>query len=155
MKIKDFISMSVTNHKTPTACSTVVKDRNGNLYSYGMHYPLLFQIVCHYEVYWVLNSEGYSPTTGRHIAWARPHADIEVKLPSKQSGYSVLDDRLVEEALFNELKQVSSQLIKMSPRAKVSKQKLAYRKSCIIDSLIEMGVENYALLLPPFIDLHL
>ena len=48
-------------------CSSVFTDRDGNVYSYGYHYPLLFTI----EGLTFINTTGYSSTTIRHIAWAK------------------------------------------------------------------------------------
>ncbi len=59
-------------------CSSVLTDKDGNVYSYGYHYPLLFNI----EGLDFLNVTGYSNTTARHIHWARyaTHNPIEVEL---------------------------------------------------------------------------
>lgn len=59
-------------------CSSVKTDRDGNVYSYGHHYPLLFKV----GGLDFLNTTGYSNTTSKHINWARqarPNA-IEVEL---------------------------------------------------------------------------
>lgn len=48
-------------------CSSVFTDRDGNVYSYGYHYPLAFNIAGLDFV----NTTGYSTTTQRHIAWAQ------------------------------------------------------------------------------------
>ena len=59
--------------------------RGDTVYSYGHHYPLLTRvqrpdgttiIVC--------NTAGYSATTGRHISYARRHADVCVPLASRR-----------------------------------------------------------------------
>lgn len=60
------------------ACSSVSTDRNGNVYSYGYHYPLAFRV----EGLNFINTTGYSSTTAKHIAWARQAVPdyIEVEL---------------------------------------------------------------------------
>ena len=59
-------------------CSSVMTDKEGNVYSYGYHYPLLFRIGGLNFV----NTTGYSNTTARHIHWARQAVSdyIEVEL---------------------------------------------------------------------------
>ena len=80
-------------------CSSVLKDHEGNMYSYGYHYPLVFRI----NNLDFINTTGYSSTTGRHILWARravPGA-IEVKLPYgirlREVGVSDIHDCLMKE----------------------------------------------------------
>jgi hypothetical protein len=53
-------------------------DTDGNIYSYGRHYPLLFEV----EGLTFVNVAGYSNTTSKHISWARQAVDnaIPVKL---------------------------------------------------------------------------
>lgn len=61
-------------------CSSVLKDHEGNMYSYGYHYPLVFRI----NGLDFVNVRGYSSSTSKHILWARqavPDA-IPVKLPA-------------------------------------------------------------------------
>lgn len=48
-------------------CSSVFTDRDGNVYSYGYHYPLAFNI----NGLDFVNTNGYSSTTNRHIMWAK------------------------------------------------------------------------------------
>lgn len=47
-------------------CSSVVTDKDGTVYSYGPHYPLLFKVAGHTFI----NDAGYSNTTAKHIGWA-------------------------------------------------------------------------------------
>ena len=65
-------------------CSSVLADYNGDIYSYGYHYPLLFNV----EGVTFLNTAGYSSSTGRHIHWSRGVEHIEVELPSRSGYYS-------------------------------------------------------------------
>lgn len=48
-------------------CSSVFADYDGNIYSYGRHYPLLFEV----DGVNFVNATGYSNTTAKHINWAR------------------------------------------------------------------------------------
>jgi len=77
-------------------CSSVMLSTNGNFYSYGLHYPLLFR----FGSYWLVNTSGYSVTTSKHIGWARDCADFEVKLNgsdlSAENILKSLEDELVE-----------------------------------------------------------
>lgn len=59
-------------------CSSVFTDYEGNVYSYGYHYPLAFNI----DGLDFINTSGYSSTTAKHIMWAREavSAHIEVEL---------------------------------------------------------------------------
>jgi len=59
-------------------CSSVFTDYEGNVYSYGYHYPLLFKV----EGLDILNVTGYSNTTAKHINWARQAVSnpVEVEL---------------------------------------------------------------------------
>lgn len=58
------------------SCSSVWADHNGNIYSYGYHYPLLFEI----GGLIFRNRTGYSNTTARHIHWASGFGAIDVWL---------------------------------------------------------------------------
>lgn len=62
-------------HASVLATDTVI-------YSYGTHYPLLFQIDTINGKKWVLNNAGYSNTTSKHIGYAGLYADIRVPLKS-------------------------------------------------------------------------
>lgn len=79
MTTRDFIARTYNTTATrDRQCSSVFTDYDGNVYSYGYHYPLLFNI----GGLDFINVQGYSSTTARHIHWARqaePYA-IEVEL---------------------------------------------------------------------------
>jgi hypothetical protein len=53
-----------------------MQDTNGNFYSYGYHYPLLFKV----DGVVFRNVRGYSSTTARHIHWTRDIEAIDVEL---------------------------------------------------------------------------
>jgi hypothetical protein len=57
-------------------CSSVIADNQGNIYSYGQHYPLLFSV----GGLTFRNCTGYSNTTSRHISLAGGHDAIDVWL---------------------------------------------------------------------------
>ena len=68
MTTQEFISRQFGNANGENkSLSSVTKDGNGNIYSYGRHYPLLFEI----DGVNFVNATGYSNTTAKHINWAR------------------------------------------------------------------------------------
>lgn len=81
MKTKEFISINLdTKPKKDRYCSSVMQSTNGNFYSYGYHYPLLFKI----GDKWLVNDMGYSSSTNKHIYWAfnaTPNA-LPIQLPN-------------------------------------------------------------------------
>jgi hypothetical protein len=67
MTTRDFIAKTYgTTSTRERHCSSVYTDHDGNVYSYGAHYPLLFKVAGH----WFVNTRGYSNTTAKHINWA-------------------------------------------------------------------------------------
>ena len=67
MTTREFIERNLdTKPSTTKWCSSVCQDTNGDFYSYGSHYPLLFKVAGH----WFVNTTGYSNTTSKHINWA-------------------------------------------------------------------------------------
>lgn len=75
MKTKDFIAKwyGVADGEEKR-CSSVFKNGKGNIYSYGYHYPLLFDIAG----ITFRNVKGYSTSTANHISWCWgvEHEDI-------------------------------------------------------------------------------
>lgn len=68
MTTRDFIAQTYnTTSNRDRHCSSVFTDHDGNVYSYGYHYPLLFEVAGRTFI----NTMGYSSTTAKHIAWAR------------------------------------------------------------------------------------
>lgn len=67
MTTRDFIAKyyGVKDGKV-RACASVFKDEDGIIYSYGYHYPLVFQVAG----MTFINIQGYSVTTSKHIGWA-------------------------------------------------------------------------------------
>lgn len=72
MTTRQFITRAFNERKTGK-CSSVFAE-NGDIYSYGYHYPLLFRI----KGQAVRNVRGYSNTTQRHIMWSRDVDAIDV-----------------------------------------------------------------------------
>ena len=67
MTTRDFIAKTYgVQASKERHCSSVFTDYDGNVYSYGYHYPLLFKVAGHNFV----NTMGYSNTTAKHIGWA-------------------------------------------------------------------------------------
>lgn len=68
MTTQDFIAKWYNvNDSTERFCSSVYKDGRGYIYSYGPHYPLVFEVAGKTFV----NDAGYSMTTAKHISWAK------------------------------------------------------------------------------------
>jgi hypothetical protein len=67
MTTREFISKNFGVAGREKTCSSVFKDFDGNIYSYGYHYPLLIKVGN--KVF--RNVSGYSNTTARHIQWSR------------------------------------------------------------------------------------
>lgn len=77
MTSKEFIDRQFGNDDGQTkTLSSIFKDEKGNIYSYGRHYPLLFQV----GELTFRNVVGYSNTTAKHINWAGGHGAIDVWL---------------------------------------------------------------------------
>lgn len=68
MTSAEFIKRQYGNANGETkSLSSIFKDQIGNIYSYGRHYPLLFEI----DGVNFVNNTGYSNSTAKHINWAR------------------------------------------------------------------------------------
>lgn len=75
MTTRQFITNAFTNRKDGK-CSSVFAE-NGDVYSYGYHYPLLFRVGGKA----IRNVRGYSNTTQRHIMWSRDVEAIDIHAP--------------------------------------------------------------------------
>ena len=78
MTTREFINKEFGQSGRSKDCSSVHKDFDGNIYSYGYHYPLLFTINGRN----IRNIRGYSNTTARHILWSRDIDAIDIHCPS-------------------------------------------------------------------------
>lgn len=77
MTSRDFIAKNFgVSSERQRQCSSVFADNDGNIYSYGYHYPLLFKV----EGLTFRNTRGYSATTGKHISWCYGFGAIDVEL---------------------------------------------------------------------------
>lgn len=75
MTTREFITNAYHNRKSGK-CSSVFAE-NGDIYSYGYHYPLLFRV----GGKTIRNVRGYSNTTQRHIMWSRDVDAIDIHAP--------------------------------------------------------------------------
>lgn len=67
MTTRDFIARTYNTEATRERhCSSVFTDYSGQVYSYGYHYPLAFNL----KGLDFVNTQGYSNTTAKHISWA-------------------------------------------------------------------------------------
>lgn len=67
MTTAQFIEQTYNTEATrERRCSSVFTDYKGQVYSYGYHYPLAFNI----KGLDFINTQGYSNTTAKHISWA-------------------------------------------------------------------------------------
>lgn len=93
-------------------CSSVFNDRDGNIYSYGWHYPLLFTI----SGLSFRNVIGYSSSTGRHIAWASGLADYDIEWPRGYRFSDFRDDharlKYAKEALYGDIMRRTVEVLK-------------------------------------------
>lgn len=76
MTTREFINREFGVAGQSKSMSSVYKDERGNIYSYGRHYPLLFQV----GELTFRNVVGYSNTTAKHINWTRDQGAIDVSL---------------------------------------------------------------------------
>lgn len=115
MRSKDFITkyFGKQDGKLRT-CSSLLKDTQGNIYSFGFHYPLLFKVksVSNTTLNF-LNITGYSQTTRRHIGYCTELAEYFVKLPNGSTTNSLSPSFTIDaitEALTSEIKQLESSM---------------------------------------------
>lgn len=77
MTTREFINKVFRGETTVRNCASVFADSNGDLYSYGYHYPLLFTVGGKV----IRNTRGYSSSTDRHIQWTRDINAIDIRTP--------------------------------------------------------------------------
>lgn len=124
MKTKDFIRDNL-NYKPlkPQMCSSVLQATDGNFYSYGAHYPLLIKV----KDVWLVNTEGYSSTTGRHIHWAKDFAQASIDLGFARPLDSDVSLKAVKLALRKEQSTLLKDLSALTPRAYKKKETILRR----------------------------
>jgi len=76
MTTREWINKNFGKEGESKYFSSVAKDRKGNIYSYGSHYPLLFKVGG--KVF--RNTGGYSNSTAKHINWTYDVEAINVEL---------------------------------------------------------------------------
>ena len=101
MKNIDYIQDNA--FKPSTSHGNLYTDSNGTMYSYGYHYPLLFKV----NGLSFVNVRGYSNTTAKHISYARPLAQFEVKF--YDNGNNITPE-IVKEALNREKEYLNEQI---------------------------------------------
>jgi len=123
MTTREFIAKAVKGEvKDGKSVSSVFYTHNC-IYSYGYHYPLLIKV----GTKWVLNDKGYSATTSKHIAWARPFADYSVKMITSSDN--------VKQSANKELAEVNADIMACSIRPSTRKSDL-YLRAAMLQSLI-------------------
>jgi hypothetical protein len=111
MTTREFIELKLRGKTRKQYCSSVVAlsgnyDGDATIYSYGYHYPLV-RIV---NGVGVVNSRGYSNTTGRHIRWAY-QAAANIVGYSNTFGVPLTDgDKLDEEGIRSSAKREKARL---------------------------------------------
>jgi len=94
-------------------CASVMAT-DDRIYSYGYHYPLLFQIeTASGRKLWVCNDGGYSVTTSKHISHCRGLADIYAPIGGQGSSMTaptVTRDTVID-ALEREIQSLANQML--------------------------------------------
>lgn len=102
-KQKERIENSETLKKGEKRLASLMADDN-IIYSYGYHYPLLFQVTTpEGKKIWVCNNSGYSNTTAKHISLASWQADICVEV-------SNMDYDSIKKSVENKIQRIISQI---------------------------------------------
>ena len=87
MKSKDLLKEAFKPRTKEKSVASLFIDTDGTTYSYGLHYPLLFEV----NGLKFRNTQGYSSTTGKHISYAGIYADYDVKLTGSKRGKPTAD----------------------------------------------------------------
>lgn len=107
MKTQEFISKNIglkpSGYKRRW-CSSVYQDYDGNFYSYGSHYPLLFKV----DGQWFINNAGYSVSTSKHIGWA--HSAIGCNAKTVKLVGSSISKKNIKLSLKLEIKQLKESI---------------------------------------------
>ncbi len=117
MTSKQFIEKCVSGKydgKEKNFCSIYFDGEH--IYSYGKHYPLLV----HIGNAWILNQQGYSHTTGKHISWARDYADYVTEIPNTYDRYdrsTLLNAEGLKDVALRNLRVEEEILAKLTARA--------------------------------------
>ena len=85
MKTREFINKHFGQETSEEIkFGSIIKDCNGDMYSYGYHYPLIFTV----QGLNFRNVHGYSNTTAAHIAWTRDIEALDIDLPKTRESYN-------------------------------------------------------------------
>lgn len=106
MKTQDFIRSNLNTKPSRTKwCSSVAQYEDGNFYSYGPHYPLLFKLGKH----WMVNTMGYSASTSKHIGWAHQATIRTLSVDLQGSSISRAN---VKASLLKQVKELKAKIAK-------------------------------------------
>lgn len=117
--------------KPDTKHGSLFTDGNGTMYSYGYHYPLLFDV----NGLKFINTMGYSNTTAKHISHARNLAQYEVHIPYNNSDISPL---AIQRALVNERAYILEQIEAIKRKNTKKEATLQQRANEIEQALTEL-----------------
>ena len=148
MTTKDFIKKTYNTTSTKRRqCSSVFTDNQGNVYSFGYHYPLAF----HIKGLDFVNTTGYSNSTARHIAWAHSALDytaVSVKLWRIDTdelfmftGQRVEDDRaleIIKRALERELHTIRAVMDNKKRKDTSVYRNLENREARVIQAILKV-----------------
>ncbi len=118
-------------YKPNTKHGNLFTDGNGIMYSYGHHYPLLFEV----NGLKFVNVMGYSSTTARHISHARSLAQHEVNIPYDDNDISPL---AIQRALVDERAYILGQIKAIKRRNTKKEARLQQRVNEIEQALTEL-----------------
>ena len=117
--------------KPDTRHGNLFTDGNGTMYSYGFHYPLLFEV----NGLKFINAMGYSNTTAKHISHARSLAQHEVHIPYNNSDISPL---AIQKALANERAYILDEIEAIKRKNTKKEARLQQRVNEIEQALTEL-----------------
>jgi len=108
MTNREFIEKAFYGNTSRFSHNSLCSDGNGNIYSYGAHYPLLFRCDDFTDLVFI-NTTGYSNTTSKHInhAWAAvDYKAIAIKMNGARisNGFTLVDAQRLLEAEAQELR---------------------------------------------------
>lgn len=129
MKNSEYIQANA--FKPDTKHGNLFTDGNGTMYSYGYHYPLLFDV----NGLKFINTIGYSQTTAKHISYARNLAQHEVHIPYNNSNISPL---AIQKALVNERAYMLGQIKAIKRKNTKKEERLQQRVNEIEQALTDL-----------------
>lgn len=104
------------------------------IYSYGYHYPLLFPIkLSDNRTLYLVNNQGYSNTTSKHIGLASRYASYSVALPNTRS-QPTIDLNYIQSTISNQLQALQQELLSLK-RHKTQREANIIAKISNLESL--------------------